>query len=127
MDDSGIVFKSAGDEPRPTVPLTFTTAVVCQRFPLTNTSVWSGDRPRNCAGRLAEVASATAGLGKFKEGNNRFNALPISVAPVVCRSLLVKISIGASESVTVRLRLRVPVTITACGAATSADGVDCCA
>ncbi len=116
----GMVFRSAGDEPRPAVPLTLTTAVVCQRLPSTSTSVWSGDRPRSCAGRTAEVPSAMAGRGKFSDGSRRAKAVASSVVPVDCRSLAVSTSMGDSESATLRFTARVPVTMTAPSCAGSA-------
>ena len=41
MDD-GIALRSTGAEPRPTKPLTLTSALLWRRLPLTSTSVWSG-------------------------------------------------------------------------------------
>ena len=36
---------------------------------LISTRVWSGDRPRSCAGRTASDASVIDGLGKFSDGS----------------------------------------------------------
>src|SRR5439155_25350714 len=49
MAEVGMAFRSTPTVPRPTVPLTNTSALVCRRFPLTRTSVWSGPRPRRLA------------------------------------------------------------------------------
>ena len=69
-------------EPRPIVPFTWTSAVVCRRLPLTSTSTWSGPSPRRLAGRTDAEPSAIVVRGKLKEGASRWIACIVSVAPV---------------------------------------------
>ena len=65
----GIVFRSTAAAPRPIVPLTFTSDDAWRRFEFSITSVWSGESPRNVAGRIVSVPSARPGRGKLNDGN----------------------------------------------------------
>jgi len=93
----GMALRSTGEEPRPSVPLTLTMAVVCWRLPLISTRVSSGERPRSCAGWIASVPSVIEGCGKLNEGSKVRNACASDGAPVASRSLGVSTSIGAME------------------------------
>src|SRR6185312_1822976 len=110
------------------------------RLPLTSTRTSSGDKPRNCTGRTASVASTFEGCAKLIEGSTVRKAMLRLGAPVALRSLGVSTSIGASESTSVRLNERVPVLTTTAfklvvfcftaGGAASASGLPdaaCCA
>ena len=110
--ETGMVLRSTGAEPRPMVPLRFSSEDACRRLPLTSTSTWSGARPRSCAGRMALVPSVRAGRGKLSEGRARASAVASSVVPVACSASLVMMSIGDCDSATVRSLTRVPVTMT---------------
>ena len=74
--------------------------------------MWSGDRPRSCAGRIASVPSLIAARGKFSDGMARASAVARSVVPVAFSASDVMMSIGEEDSATVRSLTRVPVTIT---------------
>lgn len=112
MAATGMVFRSTAAEPRPIVPLRLSSAEVWRRLPLTNTSTWSGERPRSCAGRIALVPSLSAGRGKFSDGSARANAVASSGVPVACSDSALMMSIGDCDSATVRSDTRVPVTMT---------------
>ncbi len=108
----GIALMSTAEAPRPMLPLTLICAEVWRRLPLTSTSTWSGDSPRNCAGRMPLVPSVNAGRGKFSEGSTRDSAVASSEVPVDCSASLLMMSIGDCDSATVRSLTRVPVTMT---------------
>ncbi len=106
----GIMFKSTAAEPRPTDPFKFNSAEVWRRLPLTKTSVWSGAKPRNWAGRIWSVPSVIDGRGKLKLGSNRAKIALVSVKPVSVNASELMTSIGTAESAIERSRRRVPVT-----------------
>ena len=108
----GMVLRSTACEPRPSTPLVTMMAPGCQRLPSTSTSTWSGDKPRNCAGRCESAVSAADGRGKVSDGMMRASAVDSSLVPVCCSTLAETTSIGVSELLSVRLSARVPVTIT---------------
>ena len=110
----GIALRSTGEEPRPSDPSTLRLADVCCILPLISTSVSSGDRPRNCAGWMASVASVMEGCGKLNDGSRVRSAPARLVAPVEVRSFGVRTSIGDIESASVRSNARVPVTTIVC-------------
>src|SRR3990167_5970109 len=107
-----MAFKSAGAEPRPTAPPRLTKALVWRRLPLTSTNTWSGDKPRNCAGRTSSAPSTRPGRGKLIDGIRRANTAPSSSEPVLRRVSPEITSIGDSDALAVRSWARVPVTIT---------------
>src|SRR5450830_700500 len=123
MAARGMALRSTGAEPRPRVPLTLTTAELWRRLPLTSTRVWSGDRPRNWAGRTASLASAPLGRAKFIDGSRRASTVASSPDPVLSNSLLPMTSTGDSESSVRRLSERVPVTTTVCDSAVVVAGI----
>src|SRR5450830_1886273 len=125
MAARGMALRSTGAEPRPRVPLTLTTAELWRRLPLASTRVWSGDRPRNCAGRTASLASAPVARAKFSDGSRRASTVASSPEPVLCRSREVRMSIGDSESMVRRFFAKVPVTTTDCSSPSA--GTSCCA
>jgi hypothetical protein len=108
----GMVLRSTACEPRPSTPLVRMRAPGCQRLPSTSTNTWSGDSPRNCAGRCESAVSAADGRGKVSDGMMRASAVDSSLVPVCCNTLAETTSIGVSELLSVRLSARVPVTIT---------------
>ncbi len=110
---AGIAFRSTALWPRPTVPLTLISAVVCRRLPFTSTSTWSAPRPRNVAGRTASVPSAIADRGKFTLGASAWIICAVSVRPVAFMSTALNTSTGTGDLVTVRSSARVPITATA--------------
>ena len=77
--ETGIAFRSTPVEPRPTVPLTCTSAVLWRRFPLISTSTWSGPRPRMVAGRTDAEPSAMVVRGKLNEGARAWMTCMVSV------------------------------------------------
>src|SRR5437899_296974 len=81
MADVGIAFKSTPTVPRPNVPLTNTSALVCRRLPLTRTSTWSGPRPRRLAGLMWSVPSAMVWCDALNDGATV--AVPLAM-PVCC-------------------------------------------
>ncbi|PAV71117.1 hypothetical protein WR25_08105 [Diploscapter pachys] len=106
-----MVLRSTAAEPRPTVPLVLRLAEVWPRIPLMSTSVWSGDRPRSVAGRIASVASLAEGRGKLIEGATVASAVASSVVPCRCRLAPLRTSTGATLSRRLRPAARVPVTM----------------
>lgn len=112
MADSGIAFRSAGAEPRPTAPPRLTKAEVWRRLPFTSTSTWSGDNPRNCAGRVSSAPSTRLGRGKLIDGISLASTVASSLEPELRRLSPVITSMGDSEALAVRSWARVPVTIT---------------
>ena len=106
----GMVFRSTAEEPRPTVPLTFTRAAAWRRLLFTNTRVWSGARPRRVAGRMVSVPSASPGRGKLKEGRETASAWFSSGEPVRSSWATGMLSTGAGVSLRERPDTRVPVT-----------------
>ena len=77
----GTVLRSTAAAPRPTELLTLSDAEEWARMLLISTSVSSGDRPRNVAGRIASVASVAEGRGKSIDGATVARAAPSSVVP----------------------------------------------
>ena len=120
----GMVLRSTAEEPRPTVPLTLTSAALWRRLPLMSTSVWSGPKPRSVAGRTVSVPSARPGRGKLKDGNETDRAWLSSVTPRFCSAEAGTTSTGTAVSSAERLATRVPV-ITTCSSS-SAAGVAAC-
>jgi hypothetical protein len=109
----GMAFRSTAVEPRPTVPLTLTSALPCRRLPLSSTSSWSGARPRSVAGRTWSVPSAMVARGKFTEGASRWMICAVSVSPVCWISSEVTTSTGTGALSTERSGRREPTTTSA--------------
>src|SRR5690554_3861002 len=110
MAEIGMAFKSALGLPRPVVPCECTSELLWRRLPLTSTQVWSGDKPRNEAGRTASEPSVMDDVGKLKLGTAYCRAFAVSVNPPAARSSAEMISTGAEPSVAVRTLKREPTT-----------------
>jgi len=108
----GIVLRSTAEAPRPIVPLTLTSDEACRRFELGSTSVWSGARPRNVAGRMVSVPSARPGRGKLNDGNAMDSAWFSSLIPAFCSDSPETTSTATAVSSDERSATRVPVTTT---------------
>jgi hypothetical protein len=98
----------------------------CARTLLISTNVWSGDRPRRVAGRIASVASVTDERGKSTDGATVARAWPSSVVPCCLRLLAERTSTGAAVSSLERPGARVPVTtISSPDGGAFASALDC--
>ena len=64
----GMALRSVETAPRPMVPPVLTQADVWRRLPLTSTSVWSGERPRNVAERTWVLPSGVVECGLLNDG-----------------------------------------------------------
>jgi hypothetical protein len=106
----GMVLRSTAAEPRPAEPLTFTSEAEWRRLLFTSTRVWSGARPRSCAGRTVSVPSVRPGRGKLKEGSATERDWLISGEPVRSSCWAEMASTGAAVSLRERPATRVPVT-----------------
>src|SRR5687768_6287676 len=124
--EAGIVFKSTAAAPRPIVPLTLTSDDAWRRFEFMSTSVWSGDSPRNVAGRIVSVPSARPGRGKLNDGSITESAWLISVTPTLLIDSPLTTSTGTAVSVAERSGTRVPVT-TICSISMTRGALASCA
>ena len=111
--EAGIALRSTADVPRPMVPLLLIRALVYRRLPFTNTSAWSGAKPRRVAGRTWSVPSETAGRGKFNDGAAACSIWAVSTRPVERSSVALMTSTGTGLETIVRSPARDPVTATA--------------
>jgi hypothetical protein len=96
--EAGIALRSTPVEPRPMLPLTWTSALVCRRLPLTSTSTWSEPRPRRVAGRTVSVPSVIVGRGKLNDGVSCSRIWFVSLAPAVSMSWISRTSTGTAFS-----------------------------
>ncbi len=87
-------------------------AVLCRRFPLTSTSVWSGLRPRRPPVAITVEVPPPARAGRLNEGTRVCSAWKAPARPVRSSSAALSTSIGVGLSVTVRGWPRTPVTTT---------------
>ena len=108
----GMAFISVPAVPRPTVSSTCSNALLCRRFPLTNTSTWSGPSPRSVAGRTESVPSVIAELWKLNEGESICRARPVSTWPELRNRSPSTSSTGTGDSRGSRPSIRLPTTWT---------------
>ena len=114
MAPTGMLLKSTGLVPLPSLDSVVSVAVVWRRLPFTSTSTWSGLRFRSCAGRTTSAKFEFDWRGRLKDGTSDWIAAPISpgmaadwrIASGVTRS------IGARLSSTLWPAVRVPTTTT---------------
>ncbi len=93
-----MALRSTPVDPRPMLPLTWTSAPLCRRLPLMRTSTWSGPSPRSVAGRTESVPSVMVGRGKLKEGASAWMIWFVSLAPAVVICWAVSVSTGTAFS-----------------------------
>ena len=96
--------------PRPMVPFTLISALLCRRLPLMSTRTWSAPSPRKVAGRVWSVPSPMVVRGKLSEGASDWRICAVSVRPVWWISSWVSTSTGTGWSIAERSERREPVT-----------------
>ena len=107
---AGIAFRSTIPCPRPMVPFTLMSALVCRRLPLISTSTWSAPSPRSVIGRTWSVPSPIVVRGKLTDGASAWRICAVSVRPVEWISSWVSTSTGTGWSPTDRSARRLPTT-----------------
>jgi len=99
---AGIASRSTPVEPRPVVPFTFSSALVCRRRPFTSTSTWSGPMPRSVSGWITSLPSATPLRGAWMPGASDCSARLVCIRPVARSAVPGITSTGCGTSITER-------------------------
>ena len=97
---TGMLLKSTGLVPLPSLDSVVRVAVVWRRLPFTSTSTWSGLRFRSCAGRTRSAKFEFDCRGRLNEGTSDCRAAPTSpgsvadsrIASAVTRSIGARLS-----------------------------------
>ena len=109
---TGMLLKSTGLVPLPSLDSVVSVAVVWRRLPLTSTSTWSGLRLRSCAGRTRSAKFEFDWRGRLNDGTSDWMAAPTSPGIAADRRMAsgVTRSTGARLSSRLRPAVRVPTT-----------------